>query len=56
MKKRQIWRSIGYASTLFLFICDVTPSTFNIPVDWCPWLFVFSIVWFLLINSGFFRS
>lgn len=55
MMKRRIWRSIGYASTLFLFICDVTPSTFHIPVNRCPWLFLFSIAWFLMINSGFFK-
>jgi hypothetical protein len=54
MIKRRIWKWLGYSSTLFLFICDFTPRTFNIPADWCPWLFLISILWFFLVITGFF--
>jgi hypothetical protein len=56
MLKRRVWRWIGYSSTLFLFILDITPRTFSIPAEWRAWLFLISIVWFFLIISGIFTS
>jgi len=56
MKKRRIGKVASIVSTLAIFIVGVTPGTFNIPVSLQPWIFLFSIVWFVAFSSGVFSS
>ena len=52
---RHLVKWFGVFSTVALGAAAFTPSTFNMPMNFRPWVFVTFIFWFFAFCAGFFN-
>jgi hypothetical protein len=56
MKKLRFGKWVGFVSTVTILVLSFTPGTFNIPGMLRPWIFLGSIIWFLVFATGVLSS
>jgi hypothetical protein len=52
---RLLVRWFGILSTLALGAAALSPDTFNVPLQWRPWIFLTFIFWFFAFCGGLFN-
>jgi len=53
---RHLVKWFGVLSTVALGAAAFTPATFNMPINFRPWVFVTFIFWFFAFCAGFFNA